>query len=113
MTAGAPGVPTAATTTLATLADATNGKPYIGSLVKITATKFTVTAVTGTGTAKRYTLSDGTTNISMGGFIYDPNATTSSCYSSITAIMTLDTSPNPSVPMILPTKVGDLIITGC
>jgi predicted extracellular nuclease len=106
--------PAAQTVPLATLADATMIKHYAGSLVRVTATKLSVTAVTGMGNTKRYTLSDGTTNISMGAQIYDPNAAAgTSCYSAVTAIATLDTSPNPSVPMLLPTGAGSLTATPC
>jgi hypothetical protein len=102
------------TATLANVADTTMINHFAGSLVKVSATKLTVTAVTGTGATKRYTLSDGTTNISMGAAIYDPNAAAgTSCYSSVTAIATLDTSPNPSVPMLLPTGASSLIPTTC
>ena len=114
MVTGAPCVPVAQTVALATLADPTMTAHYAGTLVKVTATKLTVTAVTGTGTAKRYTLSDGTTNISVGTQIFDINATAnSSCYSAVTAVSTLDTSPNPSVPMLLPRSAADLVVTGC
>ena len=111
---GAPCTVAPLTATLANVADTTMIKHYAGSLVNVSATKLTVTAVTGTGNAKRYTLSDGTTNISMGAAIYDPNATANtSCYSSVTAIATLDTSPNPSVPMLLPTSAAALVPTAC
>jgi predicted extracellular nuclease len=107
--------PVALSVPIATLADTTMTKHYAGSLVKVAATKLTVTAVTGTGTAKRYTLSDGTTNIEVGTQIYDINVATpnTTCYSSMTAVATLDTSPNPSVPELQPRSAADLVAVSC
>lgn len=102
------------TTDLATLADTTMSAHYNGSLVTIGKAK--VTAVTGTGNKTIYTLSDGTKTIEMGVQIYAPVGVVAgtTCYASVTGIATLDTSPNPSVPMILPTAVTDLPAgTGC
>jgi predicted extracellular nuclease len=106
--------PVALSVPIATLADTTMIKHYAGSLVKVSATKLTVTAVTGTGTTKRYTLSDGTTNIEVGTQIYDINATAgATCFSAMTAVATVDTSPNPSVPELQPRSAADLVTTAC
>jgi hypothetical protein len=102
---GQPCKVTALATTLATLADTTMTNHYAGSLVTLSNVK--VTATTGTGAKTIYTLSDGTKTIEMGVQIFDPKPQVNvTCYATLTGIATWDTSPNPSVPMILPTLTG-------
>ncbi|HTJ41843.1 MAG TPA: hypothetical protein VL463_07085 [Kofleriaceae bacterium] len=101
------GQPTALSTTLATLADTTMIAHYAGSLVTLSNVK--VTATSGTGTKTIYTISDGTKTMEMGVQINDPKPVVgTTCYKTLTGIATLDTSPNPSVPMILPLTGGAL-----
>lgn len=101
------GQPTALATTLAALADTTMTSHFAGSLVTLSNVKVTATA--GTGTKIIYTISDGTKTMEMGIQINDPKpVVNTTCYKTLTGIATWDTSPNPSVPMILPLVGGSL-----
>jgi hypothetical protein len=108
------GVPTAVATSISTLADATNGPPYVGSLVTITNAKVTMVTTTGTGSSMKtiYTLSDGTKTIEMGEDLFKSGATMNACYASITGVASLDTSPKPSLPLLLPRSAADLKLGG-
>jgi hypothetical protein len=100
------GDPTALAATIANLTDATAGPTYVGALVTISNAK--VTAVNG----KVYTISDGTHTMELAGYLYDPKPAMGACIKTITGAMTLDTTPNPSVPMLEPRTQADITAAG-
>ncbi len=107
--AGTAGVPSALTTTLATLSDTAMMPHYAGSLVSIGKAKVTAVVTTGTTTKHTtYTISDGTKTIELTDTIFDPALTMGACVASVTGVATLDTFPNPSVPAILPRSALDM-----
>jgi hypothetical protein len=99
--------PVGASVTSATVESAATEAPWLGSLVVVSG-PLKVTAVNGSGAAKRYTLTGGAGTIAMGVELYDPSTVVGTCYASVRSMATLDTAPATAVPMLLPRGLTDL-----
>lgn len=111
--AAAPGdAPTPVTgQTLVTLADATNGEPYEGALVRIDNLE-----ISEVGLNFQFTVTDGTGSILVDDEIYRVlNAQVGQCFGSITGILHIDTNStaNPAPRILLPRSAGEAQTTTC
>jgi hypothetical protein len=95
---------------LGTIADATTGEPYEGSLVTITDV-----SVSALGANHQFTVTDGTDSIVVDDEIYRHTAADPQCFTSITGIVHADTNlaDDPAPRILLPRSADDVVTTAC